>query len=388
MMRLLWITRQDPRAANSGELIHTLGLLRSLSDTARANTIVLAHKGGPVTYDIPRTFFHLPCPLPRKSPLSLLSPLPSDAHRLGGPEMRQTLTDLLRNEHFDRVIIDQAAAGWALDLIPASLPLCYIAHNHEAVVRAEVSADASGPMAPLMRIDARKYATLENRIAARSRWIAAITPRDADAFRQEFPDKHYLVLPPGYKGSIPTGPPAPIGPETPRKVVLAGTFGWIAKRRNLEAFLRDAESCFPAAGIGFTVVGLADPGYFYALSQRHPWASFHSNVPSVDPYLRDARIGVIPEALGGGFKLKALDYIFRGLPLASIESALSGLPLTPGVESITAADTATLAREIAAKIDDFPFLNDAAAGALDRCRDAFHWSDRGLALASVLGENP
>ncbi|MCU0795778.1 MAG: glycosyltransferase [Akkermansiaceae bacterium] len=385
-MRILWITRQDPRAANSGELIHTLGLLRALAETGAVRTTVLAHQGGPASYDIPRTFFHLPRPIGRKSPLSLVSPLPSDAHRLGGSEMRLTLADLLRNERFDRAVIDQAAAGWAIDALPAELPVLYIAHNHEAVVRAEVAADASGLMAPLIRIDAGKYARLENRIARRSRWIAAITPRDAEAFRKDFPDKRYLVLSPGFDGPIPESAPAPITSSTPRQVVLAGTFGWIAKRRNLEAFLRDAEACFPAAGIGFTVVGLADPGYFADLARRHPWAKFHANVPSVDPYLRAARIGLIPEALGGGFKLKALDYIFRGLPLASIESALSGLPLDPGVETLSATDTASLAREVAAHIDDFDFLNRAAAGALDRCRHAFRWQDRGSALAAALAE--
>ena len=388
-MRLLWITRQDPRAANSGELIYTLGLLKALAATGRVETTVVAHEGTEAEkYEIPRTHFHLPAPVPGKSPLSLVSRLPSDAHRLGGPAIRRTLREVLARGNFDRAVIDQAATGWALDLLPPALPLLYVAHNHEAVVRAEVAANATGPVGALMRLDARKYAALEHRIARRAAWISAITPRDADAFRRAFPDKRYLVLPPGFEGPVPDGPPAEITAATPRNVVLAGTFGWIAKRRNLEAFLRDAAARFPAAGIRFTVVGLADPAYFAALGRQYPWASFHPNVPSVEPFLRDARIGLIPEALGGGFKLKALDYIFHGLPLASIDSALSGLPLSPGVETIAAPDTASLASRVADRIDDLEFLNAAARGALDRCRDAFHWADRGTALAAALAENP
>ena len=36
------------------------------------------------------------------------------------------------------------------------------------------------------------------------------------------------------------------------------------------------------------------------------------------------------------------------------------------------------------RIDDLEFLNQAAANALEKCRDAFHWPDRGKDLARLL----
>ena len=235
-----------------------------------------------------------------------------------------------------------------------------------------------------LRFDAAKYAKLERRLCSVAKTMSAITPRDEATYRSEFPEKSYCQLSPGFEGEIPAASPAPLNPDTSRRVVLAGTFGWIAKRRNLEAFLRDATGPFQQAGIEFHVVGKAKPDYFSELSRRFPWASFTPNVPSMEPHLRDARIGLIPEALGGGFKLKALDYIFHGLPLASIESALSGLPLKPGDNVISSTTTAGLAREIALRIDDLEFLNHAATSALDQCRTAFHWQDRGQTLAAAL----
>ena len=111
-------------------------------------------------------------------------------------------------------------------------------------------------------------------------------------------------------------------------------------------------------------------------------------MPAIDPYLEGARIGLIPEALGGGFKLKALDYIFRGLPLAAITPALSGLPLNPTHDVISAENTASLAKAVTERIDDFAYLNSAAARALDQCRESFHWPDRGATLARALLESP
>ncbi|GAA5484198.1 hypothetical protein [Haloferula sargassicola] len=384
MTRCLWITRQEPRAANAGDIIYSLGLLRALAATGRVELTVLTHRDRVEVSEIEYIDFELPCFMPPKSASCMISPLPADAHRMGNPEMRRRLRELIAAKNFQRVVIDQAACSWALDLIPGEIPVLYIAHNHETALRAEIAAGGRGPTAPLYRYDAWKYGRMETKLCRRAKWISAITPRDEAAFRQKFPGKDYLQLTPGFEGPVPEGDAAEITAETPRKVVLGGTFEWLAKRRNLEAFLGDAARHFPAAGIDFQIVGKADPDHFAELAKRYPWAKFDANVPSMDPYLRGARIGLIPEALGGGFKLKALDYIFRGLPLASIESALSGLPVSAGDGAIAAHTTAGLAEKVAAVIDDLDQLNRHARVALDRCRGAFHWSDRGDALADCL----
>jgi hypothetical protein len=386
MKHFLWITRQDPRPADSGEFIYSLGLIRALAAIGTVRLTVLAHQAAASELELPHVDWVLPSPLPEKSPLSLLSKLPSDAHRLAGTAIRDALKAQLSNHDFAGVIIDQAANAWALDHLPPELPIFYLSHNHEAVVRSEIASSQEGslPLRFALRHDASKYATLERRLCATAKAISAITPRDERNFRHEFPEKGYCQLPPGFEDDIPDAPLCPMTETTPRRVVLAGTFGWIAKRRNLEAFLHDAAEPFQQAEIEFHVVGKAAPEYFDGLGKRFPWARFIPNVPSMEPHLRNARIGLIPEALGGGFKLKALDYVFHGLPLASIESALSGLPLTPGEHVIAAETTAELARDVTAKMDDLDFLNQAAQGALDQCRHSFRWADRGQTLATAL----
>ena len=151
--------------------------------------------------------------------------------------------------------------------------------------------------------DASKYARMERDLCQRADLITAITPRDADAFRSDAPGKPVCVLPPGYTGEIPAGPPREITAETPRSVVLAGAFEWLAKRRNLEAFLHAAAGPFQQAKIGFQIVGKADPAWFAELANQHPWAKFEANVPSVTPYLDQARIGLIPMPFVGPMKM-------------------------------------------------------------------------------------
>lgn len=387
-MRCLWITRQDPRPADSGELIYSLGLLRSLAAQPGMEITVLAHRAAKSFDSLPAVTWELHGTIPGGRLKSLGSALPGDAFRLGNPIQRTVLAVLLEKK-WDWIIIDQAACAWTLSMIAKDQKVAYIAHNHETEVRRQVASDSSGsfPMRMALKWDSMKYGRMERGLCRRVNLISAITPRDADAFRGEVPGKPICVLPPGYAGEIPAGPPRKITAETPRAVVLAGAFEWLAKRRNLEAFLRVAAEPFQAAEIAFQVVGKAEPAWFAALAKQHPWASFEANVPSVAPYLDKARIGLIPEALGGGFKLKALDYIFRGLPLASVEAALSGVPIDSLTEAIAAPDPESLAKEVAAKIDDLRFLNHAAANALEACRTAFRWEDRGVTLARAL-ENP
>jgi glycosyltransferase involved in cell wall biosynthesis len=386
-MRCLWITRQDPRPADSGELIYTLGLLASLAAQPDIELTVLAHEAAKPCVGGPPVIWQLNGRIPASRFKSLASTLPADAFRLGNPIQRAALARMLERS-WDWIVIDQAACAWALPMIPRETRVAYLAHNHETEVRRQVAADGGGslPMRLVLRWDSRKYARMEKRLCQRAQLITAITPRDAAAFRGEAPGTPVCVLPPGYGGVIPDGPPREITAETPRQVVLAGAFEWVAKRRNLESFLHAAAGPFQQAKIGFQVVGKADPAWFDALAKQHPWARFEANVPSVAPFLDQARIGLIPEALGGGFKLKALDYIFRGLPLASVEAALSGVPVDPLSEAIAAPDPESLATAVAARIDDLRFLNHAAQRALEACRHAFRWEDRGVTLARALRE--
>lgn len=390
LMRCLWITRQDPRTADSGELIYSYGLLQSLATQDGIELQVLTHCGAQAknpTVDL--IHWNLTGPIPSKRALGLFSKLPGDADRLGNTNSRVALRKLMKSKKWDWIVIDQAACAWVLEEIASEsrAKIAYIAHNHEASLRPEVASyqGASLLVRLLMRYDAAKYVKLEKHLVGTASLVSAITPDDAQRFKYDFPSKQIIILPPGYdEERIPKDLPPPISPDTPRRVVLAGTFHWIAKRRNLEEFLKEAHHSFKAANIELLVAGKADATYFKRLSDLYPWAKFHSNVPSMEPYLANARIGLIPEALGGGFKLKALDYIYRRLPLAAIKKSLSGLPLDPSRDSISAVTTAELVAQVVAHIDHLDFLNDASRQAFLKCRHAFYWLDRGKQLADAL----
>lgn len=403
-MKCLWLTRKYPRPTNSGELIYSNGLIRSFAKTG-VDLTVLAHDNdeAPVGdgsetsshIDEDEVEWRLGSPVLGSRLGSLFTPYPSDSWRLknGGPE--KALVEALASERWDVILLDHAAVGWALGPIRARRRasgikgdplLVYISHNHEATVRREIAkhSTASLPHKLALKFDAEKYARQEDDLCREVDLVTAITGSEVDAYREKFPRQRYLCLTPGYEGIAHVD--RKITAETPRRIVMSGSFEWIAKRINLERFLEKASLPLAAAGIELQVVGKTEENFRRAMKERFPGVDFVGRVPEMTPYLVDARMGLIVEEFGGGFKLKTLEYIFHGLPLAGLDHAVESLPLRSPENILLAPDTPSLLESISRIIDDFETLNRMRRSSLEICREAFRWEERGQKLYDTLGE--
>ena len=403
-MKCLWLTRKYPRPTNSGELIYSNGLIRAFARTG-VDLTVLAHDNdeAPVgdgseasSYrDEDRVEWRLGSPQLGSRLGSLFTAYPADSWRLkqGGPE--KAFVEAIARESWDAIIIDHAALGWALGPIRerrkatgiAGDPvLVYISHNHEAKVRREVARNSSAglPRRLALRLDAEKYARQEEALCREVDLVTAITPAEVEAYRDQFPRQRYLCLTPGYEG--PFHADRIITAATPRRVVMSGSFEWIAKRINLERFLEQAAAPLADAGVGLQIVGKTDEDFRRAMIGRFPGVDFVGRVPEMTPYLLEARLGLIVEEFGGGFKLKTLEYLFHGLPLAGLVQAVEGLPLQSPGHLILERDVPALIQSVIGIIEDLERLNAMRTEAFSLCREAFRWEDRGRLLHESLLE--
>ena len=401
-MKCLWLTRKYPRPANSGELIYSNGLIRAFAGTGVELTVV-AHDNdeSPVGngseaslhVDEDGVTWRLGSPGLGSRAMSLFTRFPADSWRLknGGPE--EALVEAIRKEMWDAIIIDHAALGWALGPIreqrratgiKGDPVLVYISHNHEAKVRRDIARNSTAGILrkAALRLDAEKYARQEEALCREVDLVTAITGTEVDAYRENFPRQRYLCLTPGYEGEAQVH--REITRETPRRVVMSGSFEWIAKRINLENFLEKAAARLAAAGIELQIVGKTDEAFRETMSQRYPGVDFVGRVPEMTPYLLDSRMGLIVEEFGGGFKLKTLEYIFHGLPLAGLTHAVEGLPLKSPENILLHRDTSSLVEGIIAVIDDLKELNRMRRTSLEICGESFRWEDRGRKLFESL----
>lgn len=393
-MRILWLTRENPLHAGRGDLLYSGGLIRALADAGDQVTILSYRHGASGPPDVAGVESLSVEPTNKRRVGSLLTALPADAFRLKSDHYLKTLKKALSSDRYDVVAIDYFAMGWTVGAIEEyrateqgkALVTMYIAHHYEQVVRPFVARSVRGNPAlrAILPFDAWKATRLERSVVAAVDLITTITPPDEAAFALLAPDVRIQTLLPGYSG--PVAADRPIDETVPRRVLLVGAFDWIAKRQNLLDFARAACGPFQAAGIELDVVGRADPDFAQRVKALFPQIRFTGPVADVYPYLRDARIGLMPDTIGGGFKLKYLDYIFNGVPIATIRSQAIGLPLDLDRDLIAADNPAALVGKIVAAIDDLPRLNEMRVRSLRAARNAFHWRDRGAVLHGVLEE--
>ena len=389
-MRCLWLTWIDPSPEHDGQRIYSGRLIHAMASTGARIEVLCASSAGSHRRDgdlDDGAVWHLAPHTPPPPWRSIGSRLPHLAYRAASPVLRRRLADLLNQPHWDCIVFDGLAAGWAIDAVTVRRTrargrpaLIYVSHNHEASTRTNIAlaADSRSPRAILQRRDARKAAELERRLIASVDLITAITPEDAGQFQAQVAGTPILVLTPGYQGR--RLPERRIGPEVPRRAVVVGSFDWNAKQTNLREFLDAADPLFAAAGAEIEVVGNGDPEFLDAMRAGTKATRLVGGVPSVTPFLDNARIAIVAERLGGGFKLKILDYVFNRLPIAALHGSTAGAPLAANTSMLCFDDHAPLAKGVLAAIDDLDLLNRLQRAAYDNCIDRFDWSDRGKTL--------
>lgn len=316
---------------------------------------------------------------------SLASRLPASAWSLASAEMTALLRQTLAGQSWAAAVVDHGAMGWAAPLLRAArLPMAYVAHNHEASTRMAV-ARAARPAwrRPLLRWDAAKFGRLESMLVRQAALVTAITAADAAAFRNQGRRGPVLELPPGYAGGLETLPP--LTAAAPRRVMLVGRYDWIAKQENLVRWAAEGVPLLAAAGVETAVAGHVPP----ALQQRlaRPGLRFLGEQPDLAPCLAGGRIGLAAETLGGGFKMKTLDYVFHGLPVAALPGSLEGLPASIRANAIAAETPADLASAILESIDDLQRLERMRQAAFTAGRAGFGWPRRGEMLVSAIVEH-
>jgi len=389
-LRGLWLAREIPFPPDMGDRIYSGNLAKALTDAGADLTFVGFKPAGnpPVPRDWPIKWLIVPGEA--NSPLrSLFSVMPLVAAAHATIAYRQTIASLAKNE-WDFVVLDQYGLGWALPQFLSarvggnSPVLIHVAHDHEASVLESLCRGFKGSFVKRIALwqNYLKTRAFEQRIASRVDLVTAITEEDAEKFARDAPRVKILVLKPGYSGVISSR--RTITSDTPRRVIMVGSFRWIAKQENLRRFVAIADPIFAENGIEFQVVGLMTPAFAAELTRNAAATRVMGFVDNLEPYFEAARIAVVPETIGGGFKLKFLDYIFGRMPVATLSHAAAGLPKDLLGAMLCCEDLKSLTRGIVDLIDRFAELNAMQETALRNARALFRWQDRGTALLAAI----
>jgi hypothetical protein len=383
----------DPFPPDSGDLIYSYHLLSSLSRAGVRVTVLAMHRrtGNAARSANDSGIEWVLVPLEGNRAIggqlavrSLFSGLPNVASQYNTASFRRALRVQLARD-WDAIVVDHLGAGWVWPAVQAyrrrkvGVVSVFIAHQCEGEVRLNMARRFSGSM--LRRIgvsyDAAKADRLERKLIRQSDIVTAITAED---FRCLGAGEKTVLLTPGYGGLRHSS--SEINSTMPRRALILGNAVWLAKQMNLIEFMSAADELFCQHQIELWVVGNV-PERLQA-TNRYRATRFLGFVEDLEPIFRNVRIGIVAERTGGGFKLKTLDYIFKRVPIAALEGAVAGLPLTPGLHYLSFASMRDLAHGIVAAIDDVDRLNSLQRAAYAKCSTGFDWSDRGRTLCNAI----
>lgn len=389
--RCLWLTLFDPEPRHSGELLYSGGLIDAAASAGlQLDVLATARHRQAAGEECGNVRWWLIHHKPRPAWRSVVSPLPYLAERGRDLAKVEALRGLLALQRWDGIVFDGVSNGWALPIVQAHCHgrsdrprILYVSHNHETSLRRRIAAIESNPLRRRLReLEAYKVARLESDLVDSADRVTAITPDDRLLYARRHPGKRIEVLTPGYGGRVRCLRTLTTG--LPRRVVVVGSYAWIAKRRNLEEFLVHADPILAQAKVELCVVGDAEEAVLAQWRQRFPATRFTGAVGDVTPYMDEARLAVVPERHGGGFKLKMLDYVFNRVPILALQDSFAGVPVQAGHSVLLFPDHAALARGMVAALDDVDRLNRLQESAFAACRDQFHWRCRGEALRAAI----
>lgn len=387
--RVLWVARYLPYPPDAGAKVYSAKLAGALT-RAGCDVTFMGFGEPQAARDADDSIEWVAVPGTRRSPFVAI---PNRLPIAAAVDATKHYVRLLERQcalEWDAIVFDGYGTGWALRRCLAyrrAHPGCvivHVSHNVEADLWRRMARDASASFVKrfVLKLNAGKIARLEHALLAHADVVTAITEADRRRFSRERRDADLITLTPGFSGWI--APPRLITSVTPKRAVIVGSFRWVIKQDNLRRFLTAADAVFAKHGIALDIVGDVPAELKTAVEPRCHATRFHGFVADIAPLLADARIAIVPERIGGGFKLKFLDYVFARLPVATLAHACEGMPPAVTRHMIVREDMDSLVAAIVQYIDAFDALNAMQAGAFDAAHALFRWDDRGRSLLAAV----
>lgn len=213
-------------------------------------------------------------------------------------------------------------------------------HNAEHVILERLAESESHPAKrALIALQARRLKGYEAAALDQFDLILAITEADASRFRELNPrcDERMIVLPAGadVPDRLAAAPPLSDGVL---RLVHVAAMDWLPNQTGLRWFLTNVVPLLDRAGLKFhlDVVGKNMPREF--LEWRAESVTVHGFVENLSPILEAAHLAVVPLWVGGGMRVKILDYWAAGIPVVSTRVGAEGL-YDAGAAAVELADS-------------------------------------------------
>jgi sugar transferase (PEP-CTERM/EpsH1 system associated) len=364
-VNILWLKTELLHPIDKGGRIRTYHMLRELKRDHRITYLTLddgsaapdaAERAQEYCDDLVRIPFRTQ---PKRSPAfygellhNLASPLPYAIWKYRSSAMRRAIEDAGRRRDADVIVCDFLTPSVNMpDRRPC--PALLFQHNVEATIWERHAQVAANPLTKAyLRDQGRRMRRFERAQCRRFDHVVAVSPRDAEVFRDEYGVRSVSEIPTGVDTEYfqPTGR---VRPE-PFDLVFTGSMDWLP---NEDAIVYFAEDILPRVreavpAVTLTVVGRKPSSRVAALGRRDPAVRITGSVPDVRPYIERAALFVVPLRIAGGTRLKIYEAMAMEKAVVSTSVGAEGLPVRDGDDIVLADAPETFAAAVIQLLND------------------------------------
>jgi glycosyltransferase involved in cell wall biosynthesis len=307
----------------------------------------------------------------------LTSPLPYNMRKyMHGDFLEALVKHLSANPvdvvHFDALHTAHYAA--ALRERFPRLPMVLREHNVESTIIGRMSLeDPSALKRAIFASQARRLENYEGRMLRHFDRVLAITEVDAGRLRAMWPAVPVSVVPAGT--DLPESLPVRVGDATaePIRLLHIAAMDWLPNQQGLDWFLAEVLPLLDRMGRPFVVdvIGKGTPERF--LRGGDPRVKVHGFVDDLAPFLRRGCLAVVPLHVGGGMRVKILDYMAQGVPVVATPVGAEGI--SDGSDGVVrvAAGPAEFARAVTDLVADPMAAERQRQAAFEFVRGRYGW---------------
>ena len=296
-------------------------------------------------------------------------------------DVQNVLALWLEENRFDVAVCDFLSASLNFPR-KLSTPTVLFQHNVESVLWQRMASTESNPVKRFAyRLEAGKMSRYERGALGRFHHVIAVSEPDRRQMLAMDPACAITVVPTGVDTQKYTVAPPASG--SPPRIVFTGSMDW---EPNVDAVAYFCQEVLPRVRAEF-------PSAVFQVVGRNPHSRVRrfasdcvevtGTVPSVNEFLRDANLVVVPLRFGGGTRLKIFEAMAMGKAVVSTSIGAEGLDVKSGRDLILADDAIALAQAITLLLRDSA-LRRGYEEAAARLASQYDWSNIEHRFAEVL----
>ena len=337
MKKILFLTYVNPFTLLAGDRIYTVNIINSLLDLGHSIDF-LYYNSEPVQPLIPDQkgeLFerHLALDFKRKSNLRLVfSNLPGMVASRRTTEYLQQIRTWTNNKKYDVAIINHLRMGFCMEALPDTVKTIYASHNAEYLLSLNNYRNERNALKKLVYAwDAFRTRRFEKKLLEGIDACTAICEFDLEYLRGINGVSTSLLRPVLSGGETEVNSKQEFLKNL-RKLIVVGSFTWGPKAENIRSLVRAYdENNMDSKGFELHVVGRIEDELAKQLKNMCPAVHISGQVVDLEKYYSKCSVALIPEVMGGGFKLKVAEAGMYKKAIFSVKGAITKSNLKPNI---------------------------------------------------------